>query len=259
MKFNVLGIDIYMYSITMLISFLIGIYLFTKEAKKHNIDEAKITDFMFVLIIVSIIGARIYYVLFKLDYYLQYPLEIIMINNGGLAIYGGVLASLLYIVYFCKKNKLTILRLTDILVISLILGQVIGRWGNFFNQEAYGMITTLEYLKSIFIPQFVIDNMYILGNYRMPTFYFESFLNAIGLIILLLVRHFKGKNLSLGVLTSIYLIYYGIVRTIVEGMRTDSLYFFDIRVSQLLSVVFVFIGIGLFVYRTKYKRENYYE
>lgn len=258
MKFNILGLDIYIYSITMLISFLICMYLFTKEAKKHNISENIINDFLFWLIIVSIIGARIYYVIFKLDYYLNDPMEILMISNGGLAIYGGVLSSFIYIVIFSKKYNLKVFKITDMLVIGLIIGQVIGRWGNFFNQEAYGLITTENTLQSLFIPQFVIDGMYINGDYRMPTFYFESILNLIGFGILLFVR-IKNKNLKLGTLTSIYLIYYGIVRTIVEGMRTDSLMFLNIRISQLLSIVFVFVGIILLYIFNKKVKEDYYE
>lgn len=258
MKFNIFGLDIYVYSITMLISFLVGMHLFSKEAKKHQFNEQQINDFLFYLIIVSILGARLYYVLFKLDYYLLNPIEIIMINNGGLAIYGGVLASFLYIVVYAKKHNFKVLKITDMLVIGLIIGQVIGRWGNFFNQEAYGNITTEAYLQSLFIPQFIIDGMNINGNYRIPTFYFESFLNFIGFIILILTRKYN-KNLKLGTITSIYLIYYGIVRTIVEGMRTDSLMFLNIRISQLVSIIFVIAGIILLIVMNKKIKEGYYE
>ena len=258
MKFNILGLDIYMYSLTLLVSFLLGIYLFTKEIKKHNIDSKKITDFLFLLIIFSIIGARIYYVLFTLDYYLQNPIEIIMINHGGLAIYGGVLAGLGYTIYFSLKNKINILRMTDTLVVSLIIGQAIGRWGNFFNQEAYGVVTTLEHLQSMFIPSFVIDNMYILGEYRIPTFYYESMLNLIGFITIIIIRYKFKNKLNLGMLSSFYLIYYGIVRTIVEGMRTDSLWFLGFRVSQVLSVLLVILGIVLFIISKLKIKEKYY-
>src|SRR5699024_9708456 len=137
--------------------------------------------------------------------------------HGGLAIHGGILGGLLYLWYYSKKHKLNLLKLLDILVVGLIIGQAIGRWGNFFNSEAYGYVTSYGYLKSLYIPEFIIRGMYINGDYYMPTFFFESVWNVIGFIILLLIRKFY-KNLKTGQLMGFYMMWYSFIRFIIEGM-----------------------------------------
>ena len=183
-------------------------------------------------------------------------LEIFAIWNGGLAIHGGIIAGLLFIIYYCKKNKVNILEILDIIVVGLIIAQAIGRWGNFFNSEAYGPITTAEHLSSLGIPNFVINGMYILGEYRQPTFFYESVWCVFGFCAMLLVRNYK--YLKIGQLTSFYLIWYGIIRFIIEGMRTDSLMLGPIKMAQIVSIVFIISGIILFIKVRKSGQENLY-
>ena len=149
----------------------------------------------------------------------------------------------------------------DILVVGLIIGQAIGRWGNFFNSEAYGYVTSYGYLKSLYIPEFIIRGMYINGDYYMPTFFFESCWNVIGFIILLLIRKFY-KNLKTGQLLGFYMMWYSFIRFIIEGMRLDSLMLGSIRVAQLVSVVLFIVGVYfVFIRRNKklYREDVLYE
>ena len=233
------------YSILILTGMIIASYLINKEAKKKQLSEEDLTNILFYGIIIGILGARFHYVLFNLNYYLKKPLEIIMIWNGGLAIHGGIIAALIFLIIYCKKKKLKLLVLTDIIVVGLIIAQAIGRWGNFFNQEAYGRIVSLKYLKSIFLPKFIIEGMYINEFYREPTFLYESIACIIGFIILLLLR--KYKNIKVGQLTGFYLTWYGFERLIVESFRSDSLMLGNIKVAQLISIISFFIGLYLII------------
>ena len=135
------------------------------------------------------------------------------------------------------------------IVPGLIIAQAIGRWGNFFNQEAYGRIIKLSALENMHIPKFIIDGMYINGFYREPTFLYESIMSIIGFIILMTLR--RNKKIKTGQLTSIYLIWYGIVRLIIEGMRSDSLMLGPIKIAQLVSLIFIIIGIIIFIKNNK--------
>jgi len=238
-------VQIYWYSIFILIAFVIGGLLAFKEAKKFNISSEFMTNMAFYLIPLVLIGARLYYVLFNLDYYLQDPITILKVWEGGLAIHGGIITGLLFILFYTRKYKVSFVRMLDILVVSLILGQAIGRWGNFFNGEAYGPIVTLEFLQNLKLPEFIIDGMLIRGNYHHPTFLYESLWCLLGFIIMIILRY--TKFLRLGQLTSFYLVWYGLERLIVEGLRTDSLMFGNIKVAQLISLGMIVIGIILFI------------
>ena len=248
------NIVIYWYSVILLIAFTIGCILILKEAKKQGIPKEKLEDFMFYTIPICLIGARIYYVLFEFNYYKNYPLDIIKVWEGGLAIHGGIIAGFFCLIYFTKKNKINMLKMLDILVVSLILGQIIGRWGNFMNGEAYGPITSLNFLKSIHLPKFIIDGMYIDGAYHHPTFLYESLWNLIGFIAMLIIRNTKINRL--GLLTSIYFIWYGIGRFLIESLRTDSLMLFNIKIAQAISIIFILIGIGVLIYSIKREKNN---
>jgi phosphatidylglycerol:prolipoprotein diacylglycerol transferase len=157
-------------------------------------------------------------------------------------------------------KKVKPLRVTDIAVPSLIIAQAIGRWGNFFNGEAHGPVTTLANLKDLFIPQFVIDGMNIGGVYYHPTFYYESLWCLLGFIILILVRKFY-KSLKCGQLTSIYLMWYGAGRLFIESLRTDSLMVGSIKVAQLVSGGMIVIGALIFLYLcfNRLKKGKYYD
>ena len=249
-------VQIYWYSILIFLGMLVACFVIYKESKKRGIDEDFLVNLTFNTIILGIIGARLYYVLFNLPYYLENPLEILEIWNGGLAIHGGIIAGLLFIIYYCKKHEVNIWKMLDIIVVGLIIAQAIGRWGNFFNSEAYGPITTATDLKSLGIPQFIINGMYILGGYRQPTFFYESVWCFFGFCAMLLIR--KYKYLKIGQLTGFYLLWYGIIRLIIEGMRTDSLMLGPIKMAQLVSIVFIIAGIIIFIKSVRKKENDLY-
>jgi phosphatidylglycerol:prolipoprotein diacylglycerol transferase len=246
-------IKIYWYSIFILLGLLVGVTIILREAKRKNIKEDFIVDTLFFGILFAIIGARLYYVLFNLPYYLNHPSEIIMIWNGGLAIHGGIIFGLITIIYMCKKYKVDIIKLLDILVIGLIIGQAIGRWGNFFNSEAYGSIVSLRALQSVGIPKFIIDGMYIDGSYHHPTFLYESILCFIGFIILMINR----KSFKTGGALGFYLVWYGAVRFFIESLRLDSLMLGSLKVAQIISIIFIIIGIYyLFIYKSEVQKNE---
>lgn len=239
-------IQIYWYSIFIFIGLLVASILIFKEARRRNIDEDFLVNLIFNTIIIGLIGARLYYVIFNLPYYIANPIEIFAIWNGGLAIHGGVFAALIFIIIYCKKHEVNCLQILDIMVVGLIIGQAIGRWGNFFNGEAYGQITSLEELKEQQIPMFIINGMYILGEYRQPTFFYESTWCLSGFLAMLIIR--KYKYLKRGQLTGFYLFWYGFGRFLIESMRTDALMLGSLKIAQIVSIVFIIVGIILFFY-----------
>ena len=240
--FSIGKINIYWYSVLIITAIVIGIIFSQKEAQKNNLGKDFIFDLIFYLIPIAIIGARLYYVIFNFKVFKSNLLDIFKIWEGGLAIYGSVIASIIFIIYYCKKKEKNILLTLDTLVPYLILGQAIGRWGNFINKEAHGAITTIEKLKEMHIPNFIIEGMYINGSYYIPTFFYESIWCLIGFIILLIIRR-KNKYKNKGILTFSYFIWYGIGRFIIEGLRTDSLYIGIFRISQIVSIILIIIGI----------------
>ncbi len=233
---------IYWYSFLILVGVTIGIFLAVKEGRRCTLGGTYISDLCFYIIPIAVLGSRLYYVIFNFEIYKNNLIDILKIWEGGLAIYGGVIAAMIFIYYYAKKLEKNPLKTLDVLCPSLILGQAIGRWGNFFNQEAYGIETTRELLESSHIPNFVIDNMYIDGTYHLPTFYYESLWCLVGFIILMIIRYFI-KNNKVGLQTFIYFIWYGIGRIIIEGLRTDSLYIGTFRVSQIVSIILIIMGI----------------
>ncbi len=238
-------ISIKFYSIIMLISVTMGVILIKKESKRFNINQEFIFNLIFWVIISGIIGARIYYVMFNLDYYLSDPIQILKIWNGGIAIHGAIIGGIITLIVYCFKYKVNTKKMTDIFVPSLLIGQAVGRWGNFFNHEAHGPITTLSKLKNLKLPNFIIERMNINGIYYEPTFLYESIWNIIGFVILIIIR--KTKYIKVGILTSIYLIWYGIGRFFIESLRTDALMLGNIRFAQVVSILFIVIGVILFV------------
>ncbi|MEG0826506.1 MAG: prolipoprotein diacylglyceryl transferase [Bacilli bacterium] len=250
-------ISIKWYSVLILLGVLIGGFLAIKEAKRFKISKEYMINLFFFMIPLAIIGARLYYVAFNYDYYSANPSEIYKIWEGGLAIHGGIIIGLIWIIIYSKKYKIRTLRLTDIICVGLIIGQAIGRWGNFMNSEAYGSATSLEFLKSIHLPQFIIDGMYINGTYYQPTFFYESILCLIGFLILIIFR--RRKYTKIGQTTSLYLIWYGLIRFFIEGLRTDSLMFSNFKVAQIVSIIMIVIGIVMYVILNKgSKLENRY-
>lgn len=248
------SLEVKWYSFLLLLAFSIGFIIVMKQRDKVNLTKTEMLDMLFYLIIVSIVGARVYYVVFNLDYYISNPIDIIKIWEGGLAIHGGILFGIIYLFVYCRHKKIKILNMTDIIVPALVLGQAIGRWGNFFNQEAFGPITTYEQLKSLHIPNFVINGMYINHHYYHPTFFYESlFCLFIFIVLILLIKLKLNKR---GICTSIYLILYGIERFFMEGLRQDSLMFFNFKVARIVSIIMIIIGICILFFN---KKKEYYD
>lgn len=244
--FTVGNLEIKWYSFFLLVAFSLGFIIIYKNKDKLKLTNKEITDMLFYLVIVAIIGARIYYVLFNLDYYLTYLIDIIKVWEGGLAIHGGIIAGILYLLYFCKKKNISIIDVIDVIVLALPLGQAIGRWGNFFNQEAFGPITTYNTLKIFHIPNFIIEGMHINNHYYHPTFLYESIWCLIIFIVLMILVFLKINKK--GLYTSIYLIMYGLERLIVETFRQDSLMLGNIKIAQLVSIIMIISGIIIPIY-----------
>ncbi len=230
--FRIFGIDIMWYAVLISIGFFLGILVATKLAKINDLNPDIVVDLLIFALPAAIIGARLYYVIFTWKDYKDNLIEVINIRNGGLAIYGGLIAAFLVGYIFSRVKKINFLKLTDVFAPAIALGQGIGRWGNFINQEAYGRATELPW-------GIIID-----GQKVHPTFLYESIGDI--LIFLILYKLCKDKNKFNGKIISLYLILYGTLRFFVEGLRTDSLYFLGFRVSQILSLVLVVVGIIIF-------------
>ena len=175
-------ISIYWYGVIMGSAALLGLWLSVREANRRGVDGELIIDMMVWVIPSAIIGARLYYVLFQWDYYVLNPASIIAVWEGGLAIHGGLIGALLAGYIFLRKKKQSFLLMADIIAPSIILGQAIGRWGNFINQEAYGGEVTRSFLEGLHLPNWLIEQMNIQGTYYHPTFLYESIWNLIGFV-----------------------------------------------------------------------------
>jgi prolipoprotein diacylglyceryl transferase len=248
--FEIGGLQVRWYGI--IIAF--GIYLATtladREATRKGYRKDFIIDLVFWAVPLGFVGARLYYILFEWQYYLANPAEIIQIWHGGIAIYGGVIAGAATVYWFAKKEKVSFALLLDILAPVVLLAQSIGRWGNFTNQEAHGEVTTRAFLEGLHLPNFIIEQMQINGAYYQPTFLYESLWSFVGVLILFYLRRRKG--VKVGEIAAGYLIWYSFGRFFIEGMRTDSLWMFNvIRISQLVSIVLFLLGIGLIIVRRR--------
>lgn len=240
--FSLFGIDIYWYAITIVTGIVIGILALKIREKYFTIKFSEIIDLCIIIIPISIISARIYYILFSLEYYIKYPAEIFDLRSGGLAIYGGIIGGVVTCYVFCKKRKINFIELLDYAAPSLAIGQAIGRWGNFFNIEAYGTETNLPWRMGI----------YQFGEYTEvhPTFLYESLGTFLIFIILM---NIKKRKFS-GQIACIYLIGYGWIRMIIEGLRIDSLMLGNIRISQGLSLFILILGITIYFIKIRQKK-----
>lgn len=247
--FTIFGYDIRWYSLLILIGVVIGYFLISIETKKFKISSDFMFNMFFWTLIIGIAGARLYYVIFNWDYFGSHVGEIWQLWEGGLAIHGGVILGILTIWIYSKKQGIRLARILDIFAPSLLLAQAIGRWGNFFNSEAYGVATTLKHLKSLHIPDFIINGMYINNVYYTPTFFYESIWCLIGFIIIIIYR--SRKFTKVGQTTAFYLMWYSFGRFFIESMRTDSLIFLGFKQAQIVSVIMLIIGVVLFIITSK--------
>ncbi|HEM6346533.1 TPA: prolipoprotein diacylglyceryl transferase [Streptococcus suis] len=247
-------LEIRWYAICILLGLILGVYLATKEAPRKKILQDDILDFILLAFPLSIIGARIYYVVFSWSEYKDNLLSVFAIWNGGIAIYGGLITGAIVLYFFTRYRFIKTLDFLDVVAPSVMIAQAIGRWGNFFNQEAYGKaVKSLDYL-----PAFIRDQMYIDGAYRQPTFLFESLWNLLGFGLICILRRRPGL-LKQGEITAFYLIWYGFGRLLIEGLRTDSLMFLGIRVSQWLSGILILVGISMVVVRRRKTSIPFYQ
>lgn len=252
-----IGHGIYWYGIIIALGFLLAVIFCTRRAKRYGIRQDDLYDMLILATPLSIIGARLYYVIFYLDLFRNEDGGIdfgraIAIWDGGLAIYGGVIAAVLTVFFFCRHKKISVGAMLDVGCMGLLIGQMIGRWGNFVNREAFGGETTLPWRMRLWESADHFIEVH-------PTFFYESLWNLIGLLLIVLLiekyRRFDGQNFLF------YLFWYGLGRAWIEGLRTDSLYLFDwkifgepIRVSQMLSVVLCIAAVLLMVYLIKVKK-----
>ena len=248
--FELFGLQIYWYAIIIVSGIALALWMSNREAVRVGLKEDDMTNFILWALPIVIIGARLYYILFDLEPYLADPIQIFNTRSGGLAIYGGLIAAVIVLIVYTRHNFIDPWLFLDVVAPGVMLGQAMGRWGNFTNHEAYGGETTRQFLESLHLPQFIINNMYIDGAFRQPTFFYESMWSLLGLILILIIR--KKVAVKRGELFLGYVTWYSFGRFFVEGMRTDSLYFFGgLRVSQVLSLVLFVGGIALLYYRRK--------
>jgi len=248
--FKVYGIDVRWYGIFIASAMLVGTILAIKESRRVNFDENYILDIILYSVPVAIVGARLYYVIFEWGYYKNNLAEVFAIRNGGLAIHGGVIGAVIAALIYTSIKHINFLRAADICAPSIILGQSIGRWGNFVNQEAYGGPVSKGFI-SIF-PEFIQRQMYIDGAYYHPTFLYESSWDLLVFFVLIALRK---RNKIRGSLFFIYIALYSLGRFFVEGLRTDSLMLGNIRVAQLMSIILILVSI-ITVYILKKKKSK---
>jgi phosphatidylglycerol:prolipoprotein diacylglycerol transferase len=235
------------YGVLIGLGVVLGLWLAIRESKRRGIPDDTFLDLILVALPSAIIGARIYYVLFEWSYYSKHVSEIPAIWHGGLAIHGGLIGAFIASYFFAKKRGISFWKLADIAAPSILVGQMLGRWGNFMNQEAHGGPVTRSFLESLHLPTWIINQMYIDGTYYHPTFLYESLWSLLGIIFLLILRR---VNLRRGEMFLTYLIWYSVGRFFIEGLRTDSLMLTStIRMAQFISVVIIILSIFILVYR----------
>lgn len=254
--FSLFGFDVYWYGIFIGGGIVLATYLAMRYMKKIGGNPEDVSDFMLYTIIFSIIGARLYYVAFEWEMYKDSLLDIFNLRGGGLAIYGGIIAAVIFGIAFTRKRKLDFWTFADVLAPSIPIGQAIGRLGNFFNREAFGGYTDslfamrykLDQVPPVNLSNELMDNIVIIGQTKYiqvhPTFLYEALWNIGVIIVLILIR--KSGKLKRRIFP-MYIILYGIGRSWIEGLRTDSLYLWNtpVRVSQALSVLLIIVGIVL--------------
>ncbi|EVE33809.1 prolipoprotein diacylglyceryl transferase [Staphylococcus aureus] len=244
--FNLGPLSVRWYGIIIAVGILLGYFVAQRALVKAGLHKDTLVDIIFYSALFGFIAARIYFVIFQWPYYAENPSEIIKIWHGGIAIHGGLIGGFIAGVIVCKVKNLNPFQIGDIVAPSIILAQGIGRWGNFMNHEAHGGPVSRAFLEQLHLPNFIIENMYINGQYYHPTFLYESIWDVAGFIILVNIR----KHLKLGETFFLYLTWYSIGRFFIEGLRTDSLMLTsNIRVAQLVSILLILISISLIVYR----------
>ena len=236
-SFTLFGRTFYWYGVIIAVGFILAMLYCARHCRRCGIEPDTLYDFLIWMIPLAIIGARLYYVIFQWSDYRGHPIDALKIWEGGLAIYGGVIAGLLTGIIWCRKKKIPFGAMADVCAPGLLIGQCIGRWGNFMNREAHGAVT------EAFLKMGLQDAAGVVTYYH-PTFLYESVWNLIGFIGLHL---FSKKRKFDGEVFLLYVAWYGLGRAWIEGLRTDSLYLFStgIRVSQLVAIVSFLAAAGI--------------
>ena len=231
-SFTLFGKDFYFYGAILALGVILAALYCARRSKDFGLTEDDLYGLTIWIIPVAVIFARLYFVLFyDLEYYIAHPNEILAVWKGGLAIYGGIIGGVLVGIFYCRKKKIKFFAAADLISLGLLIGQAVGRWGNFINREAFGGLTDVFCRMGLTAPG--AETIYV-----HPTFLYESLWNFIGLIVLAIWTK-KGKRKYDGQVFLLYIFWYGLGRAWVEGLRTDSLYIGStgIRVSQLLAAV----------------------
>lgn len=258
--FTVFGQDIYWYGIFIGLGVILGVLLALHEAKRTGQNPDTYLDFIIYAMIIAIIGARLYYVIFSWDFYSQHPEKIFAIREGGLAIYGGIIGGVLTAIVYSRVKKKNFWVMADTMAPSLILGQMLGRWGNFFNKEAFGGFTDnlfamryqLSQVRASDVTPDILQNLVTVNGVDYiqvhPTFLYESMWSLCVFIILLILQRKKKFN---GQVCVTYFFGYALGRVWIEGLRTDQLCIGNVPVSQALSAVLIIASVVLYFYCKK--------
>lgn len=265
---SLFGHNIYWYGVIIAVGFLLAVLYCYRKCPQFGVDSEKLIDMLFFAVPLAIIGARLYYVIFYLSRFqnadgsLDWG-RVIAIWDGGLAIYGGIIAAVATVVIFCKVRKIKLWNFLDVGAYGLLIGQAIGRWGNFVNVEVFGGVTDVPWrmcgesiadwlwknghIDSAEVYQSILDGS--LGVH--PTFFYESLWNVIGLVLLIVIGN-KWRKCDGQIFLS-YIAWYGVGRAVIEGIRTDTLFFFNtgIKVSQMLAILSAAAAVVLLVWRMK--------
>lgn len=254
--FEIGPVSVNWYGIIIATGILLAYLVAQKEAVKRGLPEDTISDLLIWVIPIAILSARFYYVAMEWEYYSQHPSKVIEIWNGGIAIHGALIGGFITAYVITRTKKISFLKLADIVAPSILIGQIIGRWGNFMNQEAHGGPVSRTFLENLYLPNWMIEQMYIaeLQSYVHPTFLYESLWNVGGLLLLFLLRNL---HLRRGELFFTYLIWYSVGRFYIEGLRTDSLYIIgELRSAQVVSLLLIVVGFSAIIYRRFYLKST---
>ncbi|MBN2268401.1 MAG: prolipoprotein diacylglyceryl transferase [Acholeplasmataceae bacterium] len=251
------------YAVFILTGIILGAFLTYQEFKKFNWDVNILYDGILYAVPLAILGARLYYVVFDPSPNYESFIDVINITQGGLAIHGAVLVTLIFMIFFTKKKKISFWAMADMIMIGFLIGQIVGRWGNFMNQEAYGPVIESQFILNI-LPTFILDQMFIDGAFHHPTFLYEGLWNFAGLVFLLIAR--RKRWFKVGDMLGLYLIWYGLGRgLIIEPLRVgghpdDALRLFGLPANIVLSLGLFMLGgiLLLIVNRFVIKDQPYY-
>ena len=264
---SVFGFEIAWYGIIIALGMMLGVMVVTRQAKAEHENVDQYFDMAMLSLVAGVIGARIYYVIFSWEYYKDNLVSILNLRGGGLGIYGGILGAIGAIFIYTRKKKLSFLHVCDTIILGVPLGQMMGRWGNFFNREAFGEYTNTLFrmelpLKAVYASN-VTDKM--LAHSRVvdgasyitvhPTFFYESILCLCIFILLQLFKRYKGED---GEVFLLYLVLYGVGRFVIEGLRTDQLLlpYISIPASRVVAVIMVILSMVCFWWRRKNQKED---